>query len=54
MGYHNNPEATEEVIFQAPLPVASHGIGAVGRFFRTGDLGKFTSEGNLIITGESN
>jgi long-chain acyl-CoA synthetase len=40
--YHNLPEATQESCFVDELGV---------RTFRTGDLGRFTEEGALVITG---
>ena len=51
LGYHRNPAATDEAIFEGPLPVDRFGPGATARFFRTGDLGRLTPEGELHITG---
>jgi len=42
-GYHNNPEATDEVISLAP--------DGKSRMFHTGDLGKLGSDGFLSVTG---
>ena len=42
-GYHNNPEATDEVIKLAP--------DGKSRMFHTGDLGKISSDGFLSVTG---
>lgn len=42
-GYHNNPEATEEVITLAP--------DGKTRIFHTGDLGKIDATGYISVTG---
>ena len=42
-GYHNNPEATDEVITLAP--------DGNSRMFHTGDLGRIDSDGYLSVTG---
>jgi long-chain acyl-CoA synthetase len=42
-GYHNNPEATQEVITPAP--------DGKSKMFHTGDLGKLDHDGFLSITG---
>ncbi|CAB9507500.1 7a-methyl-1,5-dioxo-octahydro-1H-inden-4-yl [Seminavis robusta] len=42
-GYYNNPEATNEVISVAP--------DGVSRMFHTGDMGQFTEDGFVKVTG---
>jgi long-chain acyl-CoA synthetase len=42
-GYHNNPDATNEVITLAP--------DGISKMFHTGDLGKLDSDGFLSVTG---
>jgi len=42
-GYHNNPEATAEVISRAP--------DGISRMFHTGDLGRLDENGWLRVTG---
>jgi long-chain acyl-CoA synthetase len=45
-GYHNKPEATEQVIVNLPGR-----DGKTRRYFRTGDLGRIDADGYLFITG---
>ena len=45
-GYYNDPERTSEVLVTDPL-----NRGYSERFFRTGDLGFFNKEGQLVVVG---
>ena len=45
-GYYNDPERTKEVLVTDPL-----NRGWSERFFRTGDLGFFNENGQLVVVG---